>query len=530
MTLRRGALLLAGLAALALPSRAVRAQDPGTFEVAVFGKFERFDSGMPWSKRNQVGFGGLIGYFFAQNLAVEFTGARTAGDGSEKSYSHTGLLTYHVPAGDNLDVHIGGGYLVHKNNFYGVNGSYAYLGVPPNRNQNSIWDVGARGVIGVDWKWTDQLGARIDGTFGFVPYPKDRLGYKANGIDVNLGVEGGLTYRLGGSKDTDGDGVSDKLDKCPNTPTGVKVDETGCPIDTDKDGVADYLDKCPNTPAGARVDANGCPLDSDRDGVADYMDKCPNTPAGAKVDAAGCPIDSDKDGVADYMDKCPNTPAGVKVDATGCPIDSDKDGVADYLDKCPNTPAGFKVDATGCPVDVDSDKDGVPDRLDKCPNTPAGVKVDVSGCPLDSDNDGVADYLDKCPNTPAGTKVDANGCQVLFEAGKKNLTLQGVNFDNAKATLLAESGSSLDAVAASLVANPDVKIAVEGFTDNRGAAAANRRLSQARANAVREYLIGKGVDASRISAKGFGPARPAAPNTTDAGRAQNRRVEIRRTN
>ncbi|MBI3789554.1 MAG: OmpA family protein [Gemmatimonadetes bacterium] len=528
MTLRRGALLLAGLAALAVPSRAVRAQDPGTIEVAVFGKYERLDAGMPWSKRSQVGFGGMVGYFFAENLAVEFTGAKTTGDGQEAAYSHTGLLTYHVPATENLDVHIGAGYLIHKNGFYGINGSYSYLGVPPNKGQASVWDLGARGIVGVNWWWTDQLGVRVDGTFGFIPYPKNRLGYTPNGIDVNLGVEGGLTYRLGGSKDTDKDGVSDKNDKCPNTPAGVKVDATGCPIDTDKDGVADYLDKCPNTPAGARVDSNGCPVDSDGDGVADYMDKCPNTPRGAKVDAAGCPVDTDKDGVADYMDKCPNTPAGVKVDAAGCPVDTDRDGVPDYLDKCPNTVPGTKVDATGC--SIDSDSDGVADADDKCPNTPRGIKVDRTGCPVDTDGDGVSDDKDKCPNTPAGTKVDAVGCPVLFEAGKKNLTLKGVNFENAKATLLGESYSELDKVAESLVANPDVKIAVEGYTDNRGAAAANRKLSQARAEAVRNYLISKGVSADNVTAKGFGPSKPVAPNTTEAGRAQNRRVELRRTN
>ena len=94
------------------------------------------------------------------------------------------------------------------------------------------------------------------------------------------------------------------------------------------------------------------PTDSDNDGVVDTDDKCPDTPTGVKVDANGCPIDSDGDGVADYLDKCPDTPAGVKVDANGCPIDSDGDGVADYLDKCPNSPAGFKVDAEGCPLSM----------------------------------------------------------------------------------------------------------------------------------------------------------------------------------
>ena len=88
--------------------------------------------------------------------------------------------------------------------------------------------------------------------------------------------------------DADGDGVADPLDKCPDTPKGVKVDAKGCALDSDGDGVADADDQCPGTPAGAKVDAKGCALDSDGDGVADYADKCPGTPAGAKVDKDGC--------------------------------------------------------------------------------------------------------------------------------------------------------------------------------------------------------------------------------------------------
>ena len=164
----------------------------------------------------------------------------------------------------------------------------------------------------------------------------------------------GLVYAFSKDIDSDGDGVLDKYDQCPNTPFGVKVDEFGCPIDSDKDGVADYLDKCPNTPKGVEVDKDGCPVDSDGDGVPDYLDKCANTPSMAKVDKDGCPIDSDGDGVADYLDKCPDTPEGVTVDENGCPVDSDGDGVADYLDKCPDTPAGVKVDENGCPVRVEA--------------------------------------------------------------------------------------------------------------------------------------------------------------------------------
>jgi OOP family OmpA-OmpF porin len=97
----------------------------------------------------------------------------------------------------------------------------------------------------------------------------------------------------GDNMDSDGDGVTDDKDKCPDTPKGVKVDADGCPLDSDGDGVPDYMDKCPGTPAGVKVDANGCPLDSDGDGVPDYKDKCPGTPAGAKVDANGCQIMGD---------------------------------------------------------------------------------------------------------------------------------------------------------------------------------------------------------------------------------------------
>lgn len=96
------------------------------------------------------------------------------------------------------------------------------------------------------------------------------------------------TPECGGVVDSDGDGVMDDEDRCPGTPTGVRVDASGCPLDSDGDGVPDYLDQCPGTPAGAPVDAEGCPLDSDGDGVADYRDQCPGTPAGAEVDADGC--------------------------------------------------------------------------------------------------------------------------------------------------------------------------------------------------------------------------------------------------
>jgi OmpA-OmpF porin, OOP family len=180
----------------------------------------------------------------------------------------------------------------------------------------------------------------------------------------------------------------------------------------------------------------------------------------------------------------------------------------------------------------DRDADGVPDNIDQCKDTPAGDKVDEKGCslPKDKDGDGVTDDKDRCPSTPAGVKVDAEGCQVLFEQAKKPLILEGVNFATGKAELTPESQAILDGVAESLVAHEDIKVQVGGHTDNTGSAAVNKRLSAARAESVRQYLISKGVAADRLTAAGFGPSKPIASNKTAAGRAQNRRVELTRTN
>ncbi|PWB72770.1 outer membrane beta-barrel domain-containing protein [candidate division GN15 bacterium] len=268
----------------------------------------------------------------------------------------------------------------------------------------------------------------------------------------------------------------------------------------------------------------GGELDSDHDGVPDSKDKCPNTPAGVKVDKTGCPLDSDGDGVPDYLDKCPDTPKGVKVDANGCPIDSDGDGVPDYLDKCPDTPKGVKVDAEGCAPDADGD--GVPDQLDKCPDTPKGAPVDANGCPLDSDGDGVPDYLDKCPGTPKGVKVDADGCPLVKKITEK-ITLN-IKYATNSYEPDAKSKLQLDSIAERIIAYPETKIEIRGYTDNRGTAAKNMTLSENRANGVMSYLVSKGVPAVQLTAQGYGmdPKYYVADNATEAGRAKNRRVEI----
>jgi outer membrane protein OmpA-like peptidoglycan-associated protein len=181
------------------------------------------------------------------------------------------------------------------------------------------------------------------------------------------------------------------------------------------------------------------------------------------------------------------------------------------------------------PPPADADHDGVPDSVDACPNTPAGEPVDARGCSAsqrDSDGDGVPDSKDKCPDTPPNTKVDSVGCPILFT--KPALVLEGVTFEVNKAVLLPQSSATLDRVAQSLVANPGTRVEVRGYTDATGPASVNTRLSQARAESVRTYLISKGVPPGQVTAKGYGPADPVAPNTTAAGRAQNRRVELRK--
>jgi OOP family OmpA-OmpF porin len=202
--------------------------------------------------------------------------------------------------------------------------------------------------------------------------------------------------------------------------------------------------------------------------------------------------------------------------------DSDGDGVPDDKDKCPGTPAGVAVDADGCPKYTDADD--VPDYLDQCPGTPAGVAVDDKGCPLDSDGDGVSDYLDKCPDTPRGTKVDETGCPL---PGDALAIVTNINFDFDSSKIRRDSEQKLARVIGILKANSDVRVRIEGHTDSTGPEKYNLGLSYRRAESVKGYLTGNGIDANRLSVVGFGEAKPLVSNKTRAGRAVNRRVEFK---
>jgi outer membrane protein OmpA-like peptidoglycan-associated protein len=270
--------------------------------------------------------------------------------------------------------------------------------------------------------------------------------------------------------------------------------------------------------------------DSDKDGVKNRHDREPNTPLGYPVDQYGVSLDSDGDGVPDGRDQEKNTPRGARVDPAVSASIRDGDGVYDGLDKEPNTPRGYPVDKFG--VALDSDGDGVPDGKDREPNTPKGYPVDEYGVSLDTDGDGVPDGRDKEPNTPRGSRVDEFGRAIkeqerkLVEEGV--ISLNAVYFDIGKAVIKPESFEALNEVVDVLRKYPNIRIEIQGHTDNTGSAALNRRLSTERAQAVLEYILKRdsSIIRSNFTVAGYGPDRPVASNATIIGRQANRRVDF----
>lgn len=202
----------------------------------------------------------------------------------------------------------------------------------------------------------------------------------------------------------DGEPVMTHYGECWRTRYPPESDQSeiaemcGDVTDSDGDGVPDDQDQCPDTPEGAEVDEAGCRLDSDDDGVPDSADQCPGTPSGAEVDDAGCALDSDDDGVADHADECPGTEAGRPVDDRGCVRDSDGDGVADDRDECPDTVAGEQVDGRGC---------AIPDR----------INVDVRGGEFDFDSARLTPAMEQALDDVARRLRDSEGIERLRIVG-----------------------------------------------------------------------------------------------------------------
>ncbi|MDP4599868.1 MAG: OmpA family protein, partial [Polaribacter sp.] len=318
----------------------------------------------------------------------------------------------------------------------------------------------------------------------FVSFDSNSEGMLNVGVGFNAWFNDaiGVTFQTGTNK-----GFSDQVTSHYQSSLGVVVKFGG--KDTDGDGIYDKYDQCPEV-AGLK-EFNGCP-DSDGDGIKDSDDACPEVAGLASMN--GCP-DTDGDGIADKDDMCPNE-KGTKANK-GC-ADTDGDGVVDKDDKC-STVAG-PVANGGCPW-PDADGDGVLDKDDKCPNE-AGTGSN-SGCP----------------------EVISQAAEALLQELPKFIL-----FNTGKSTFKAGVTEKLDAMVDVMNTNPNANFVIEGHTDSTGSANVNSRISKARAMAVRDYLVKKGIATTRLDAQGFGEGQPIASNDTAEGREQNRRVVVKVTN
>jgi OOP family OmpA-OmpF porin len=322
-----------------------------------------------------------------------------------------------------------------------IGGGYTWLG----KESAGTANMGA----GLTFWFTEQVGLSLASTYkkSFT----DRAHFE---VPSAFQHTAGLTFKFGG-KDTDGDGIYDKDDTCPEV-AGLPQFQ-GCP-DTDGDGIEDSKDGCPEEVGTPEL--NGCP-DSDGDGIANKDDACPEVAGLAALN--GCP-DADGDGIADAKDKCP-TVAGPR-------------------------------DNQGCPW-PDTDGDSVLDKDDKCP--------DVKGT------------------------VANNGCPEVSEDVIKKLNdyAKTILFNTAKSSFQQQTFPILQSIVAILKEYPASNFSIEGHTDSDGKDAVNQTLSENRAAAVKAFLVENGIDAARLTSAGFGETMPIASNKTKAGKAQNRRVEVK---
>jgi OOP family OmpA-OmpF porin len=416
------------------------------------------------------GYYGAHGYFVAKSDPTNFGATRIGGD--------IQIQLNFVKKGDAFfKPYIFAGIGVRNLTDPGSN-----LEPPPTCNEGT--DLVVPAGIGLDFKIYKNLRIRYVLMAGYTNHDNRDRDASEDGNDLQLDQSIGLTLNLGPKIDTDGDGVADRKDKCPDTPAGALVDEVGCIVDRDRDGFADNQDDCPDHAGIAKF--KGCP-DKDDDGIMDKDDECPDKAGLAEF--KGCP-DGDKDGIEDRKDDCPML-AGIPLH-NGCP-DTDGDGIIDPNDKCPGE-AG-PAETLGCP---DMDKDGILDKDDKCPEV-YGL-LENKGCP----------------------EIKQEIKQVFEKA------LQGIQFETGKDVIRKSSYPILDDVVTIMIQHPEYNLSIYGHTDNTGGDELNMNLSQKRADSVKKYLLEHGVPEARIiEVKGFGETMPVATNDTAEGRTQNRRVEFK---
>lgn len=419
--------------------------------------------------KTPVAFGPRVGFWrnFNPSIALGLDLATYAFSSKNTDGTLPNVNTYNLLYAGTAAYKFNNGYILKENFpvapyiFAKLQGTWAEEAVTGNKLNGFGVPIGA----GINWKLANNVALNTYGGYNF--------GIKNNEDHIFFGA--GLMVDLGKDKSV----VEPK-----------PVEEVVAPVDTDGDGIADIDDDCPEVPGIAQF--NGCP-DTDGDGIADKDDECPTVKG--IVEFNGCP-DTDGDGIADIKDACPTVKGEVKFG--GCPNpDTDGDGIVDSKDACPTVPG--PISAIGCP---DRDGDGVADKDDKCPDV-AGPKA-TQGCPED---------------------------QIINEL---NFNLKNVLFDLGKATIRPESYAILDNAAKVMNEQlPNATFYIDGHTDSKGSASANKTLSAARAKSVLEYLASKGVNKSRLTSRRFGEEQlKVSPEKTEADYQANRRVELvlRKTN
>ncbi|MGF7139217.1 OmpA family protein [Roseimarinus sediminis] len=328
--------------------------------------------------------------------------------------------------------------------------------------------------------------------------------YAGAGFSFMLGESSGTSHQLGGAP------FSHFIDEISlNVVAGIKSDlSRRIAVFAEIDGVfatteeidGAVWDRKNDRFGGARIGFYiklGGEEDDDNDGVPNSEDECPDTPPGVKVDEKGCPLDTDNDGIPDFQDDCPDEPG--LPEYNGCP-DTDGDGIIDKEDDCPELPG--IPEYNGCP---DSDGDGVIDPDDLCPDTQPGVVVDEYGCPIDSDGDGLTDDVDQCPDEYG--PMEYMGCPEPPDVGwppMEKETTPEIYFETDEYELGPEAEEEMNVLVKYLFENPMMNIRLYGFADPRGTKEYNAVLSARRVEAVKKYLMRKGVPENRIMVKALG--------------------------